>query len=140
MLLNSSPLFFLCYLSSYLTIISTACRTLSSAQKLSNGFKNTKPISLDVNDSAALDEQLSKVDLVISLIPYTYHATVIKGAIRTKKNVVTTSYVSPAMLELEKDVKEAGITVMNEIGVDPVCLRPKDTCLRYFTVSIVWYS
>jgi hypothetical protein len=34
-----------------------------------------------------------------------------------KKNVVTTSYVSPAMLELEKEVKEAGITVMNEIGL-----------------------
>ena len=36
-----------------------------------------------------------------------------------KKNVVTTSYVSPAMQELEPQVKEAGITVMNEIGLDP---------------------
>ena len=36
-----------------------------------------------------------------------------------KKNVVTTSYVSPAMQELEPKVKEAGITVMNEIGLDP---------------------
>ena len=42
---------------------------------------------------------------------------VIKSAIRKKKNVVTTSYVSPAMLELEKGVKRAGITVMNEIGL-----------------------
>lgn len=43
--------------------------------------------------------------------------SVIKSAVRQKKNVVTTSYVSPAMLELEKEVKEAGITVMNEIGL-----------------------
>ena len=35
------------------------------------------------------------------------------------KNVVTTSYVSPAMLELEQQCKDAGITVMNEIGLDP---------------------
>jgi saccharopine dehydrogenase-like NADP-dependent oxidoreductase len=42
---------------------------------------------------------------------------VIKSAIRAKKNVVTTSYVSPAMLELEDEVKKAGIVVMNEIGV-----------------------
>jgi saccharopine dehydrogenase (NADP+, L-glutamate forming) len=56
---------------------------------------------------------------VISLIPYTFHATIIKSAIRKRKNVVTTSYVSPAMLELEKEAKEAGITVMNEIGLDP---------------------
>jgi saccharopine dehydrogenase (NADP+, L-glutamate forming) len=57
--------------------------------------------------------------LVISLIPYTFHATVIKSAIRNKKNVVTTSYVSPEMLALEEDAKKAGITVMNEIGLDP---------------------
>lgn len=77
-----------------------------------------------MNDSSALDAQLSKVDLVISLIPYIHHATVIKGAIRTKKNVVTTSYVSPAMQELEKECQAAGITVMNEIGLDPVGSPP----------------
>src|ERR1700761_7563625 len=62
---------------------------------------------------------MNRADLAISLIPYTFHATVIKSAIRNKKNVVTTSYVSPAMLELEDEAKEAGITVMNEIGLDP---------------------
>ncbi|KAI9677539.1 MAG: Saccharopine dehydrogenase [NADP(+), L-glutamate-forming] [Caeruleum heppii] len=66
-----------------------------------------------------LDAEVAKVDVVISLIPYIFHALVIKSAIRNKKNVVTTSYVSPAMLELEKEAKEAGITVMNEIGLDP---------------------
>lgn len=59
--------------------------------------------------------------MAISLIPYTFHALVIKSAIRTKKHVVTTSYVSPAMTELEEECKKAGITVMNEIGLDPVC-------------------
>jgi saccharopine dehydrogenase (NADP+, L-glutamate forming) len=44
---------------------------------------------------------------------------VIKSAIRNKKHVVTTSYVSPAMLELDEEAKKAGITVMNEIGLDP---------------------
>ena len=33
--------------------------------------------------------------------------------------MVTTSYVSPAMMELDKEVKEADITVLNEIGLDP---------------------
>ena len=96
-----------------------ACRTLENAQKLSTGFQNTSAISLDVNDDAALDKALSQVDLAISLIPYTFHAQVIKSAIRTKKNVVTTSYVSPAMMELDEECKKAGITVMNEIGLDP---------------------
>ena len=96
-----------------------ACRTLESAKKLSEGVKNAHPISLDVTDDKALDAEVAKNDLVISLIPYTFHATVIKSAIRNKKNVVTTSYVSPAMLELEEEAKRAGITVMNEIGLDP---------------------
>jgi saccharopine dehydrogenase (NADP+, L-glutamate forming) len=97
----------------------SACRTLESAKKLSEGVKNAHPISLDVTDEKALDAEVAKNDLVISLIPYTFHATVIKSAIRNKKNVVTTSYVSPAMLELEEEAKKAGITVMNEIGLDP---------------------
>jgi saccharopine dehydrogenase (NADP+, L-glutamate forming) len=81
--------------------------------------KNAHPISLDVTDDKALDAEVAKHDLVISLIPYTFHATIIKSAIRNKKNVVTTSYVSPAMLELDEEAKAAGITVMNEIGLDP---------------------
>jgi len=74
---------------------------------------------LDVNDSAALEKEVAAHDLVISLIPYTYHATVIKAAIKGKTNVVTTSYISPAIKELEDEVKAAGIIVMNEIGLDP---------------------
>lgn len=82
-------------------------------------MNNVTPISLDVTKPEALDAEVAKVDVVISLIPYIFHATVIKSAIRNKKNVVTTSYVSPAMMELDKEAKEAGITVMNEIGLDP---------------------
>jgi len=99
--------------------VSVACRALESAKKLAEGAKNAKPISLDVTDEKALDAEVAKNDLVISLIPYTFHATVIKSAIRNKKDVVTTSYVSPAMLELDEEAKKAGITVMNEIGLDP---------------------
>ncbi|KAK0760466.1 hypothetical protein N5P37_006660, partial [Trichoderma harzianum] len=68
---------------------------------------------------ADLDAQIAAHDLVISLLPYEYHPAVIKSAVKGKKNVVTTSYVSPAMRELEAQVREAGIVVMNEVGVDP---------------------
>lgn len=99
--------------------ITIACRTLSTAEKLAGQFKNASPISLDVNDASALEAEVSKHDVTISLIPYTFHAQVIKAAIKAKKNVVTTSYVSPAMMELDQAAKDAGITIMNEIGLDP---------------------
>ncbi|KAL8681659.1 MAG: hypothetical protein Q9186_002256 [Xanthomendoza sp. 1 TL-2023] len=99
--------------------VTVACRTLESAQKLCKDVKGTKAISLDVENEEALDAEVGKVDVAISLIPYIFHPLVIKSAIRTKVDVVTTSYTSPAMVELEKDIQEAGITVMNEIGLDP---------------------
>ncbi|PYH99839.1 saccharopine dehydrogenase [Aspergillus ellipticus CBS 707.79] len=99
--------------------VTVACRTIESAKALSAGVKLATPISLDVTNDQALDAEVAKHSLVISLIPYTFHATVIKSAIRQKKHVVTTSYVSPAMLELDQQCKDAGITVMNEIGLDP---------------------
>jgi len=99
--------------------VTVACRTLESAKKLCEGLKHATPISLDVSDSHALEAEIGKNGLVISLIPYTFHATVIKAAINQKKHVVTTSYVSEAMMALDQEAKDAGITVFNEIGLDP---------------------
>lgn len=62
---------------------------------------------------------MSRYDVVISLVPYMYHAAVIKSAIKHKTQVVTTSYVSEAIKALDGAAKKAGLTVLNEIGVDP---------------------
>lgn len=99
--------------------VTVACRTLKKAQEFAKGVENTLPISLDVSNTSALDAEVAKHDLVISLIPYTHHVQVINSAIKSKRHVVTTSYVSPAMAELDAAAKDAGITVMNEIGLDP---------------------
>jgi len=103
--------------SPYLYQHTPTCRTLGSAKKFCEDVKLATPVSLDVADEIALDAAVAQHDLVLSLIPYRFHATVIKSAIRNKKNVVTTSYKSPAMLAPEQEIKEAGITVVNEIGV-----------------------
>lgn len=110
----------LSYLSSFKDYeITVAARRTEAASALVKNIKNSKSISLDVDDQHALEQEISKYDLVISLIPYIHHVKVIKAAIKTKKHVVTTSYVSQAMQDLHQDAKDAGITVFNEIGVDP---------------------
>lgn len=81
--------------------------------------REVKAMSLDISNSEALDKAISEHDLIISLVPYVHHANVIKSAIKFKRNVVTTSYVSPAMRALDEEAKKAGITVLNEIGLDP---------------------
>jgi saccharopine dehydrogenase (NADP+, L-glutamate forming) len=76
------------------------------------------PLALDVK-SPDLDTHVASHVVVISLVPFIYHPDVIRSAIKGKTQVVTTSYVSPTMRELEPAAKEAGITVLNEVGVDP---------------------
>ena len=93
--------------------------TLASAESLGQDLENVKAVSLDVNDTAALEKAVAEHDLVVSLIPYTYHVAVVKAAIKSKTDVVTTSYVSPAMRELDEEAKAAWIVVLNEIGLDP---------------------
>lgn len=98
--------------------VTVACRTLANAEALAKA-SGSKAVSLDVTNDKELDSILSENDLVISLIPYIYHPNVVRSAIRMKKDVVTSSYISPALRELESEIKDAGITVMNEIGLDP---------------------
>ncbi|KAM5545793.1 hypothetical protein V8D89_000831 [Ganoderma adspersum] len=104
--------------------LTIACRTLKSAETLAADLPNTTAQSLDAGSEdpakqAALEKAIAEHDLVISLVPYTYHVNVIKAAIKGKTNVVTTSYISPGIRELEDEIKKAGIVVMNEIGLDP---------------------
>jgi saccharopine dehydrogenase-like NADP-dependent oxidoreductase len=96
----------------------SACRTLATAQAMASSLPRATALALDVS-SPKLESHVAVHDLVISLVPFTHHATVIEAAIKGKTHVVTTSYVSPAMRELDEKAKEAGIVVMNEIGLDP---------------------
>uniref|UniRef100_D4ACE9 Alpha-aminoadipic semialdehyde synthase, mitochondrial n=1 Tax=Rattus norvegicus TaxID=10116 RepID=D4ACE9_RAT len=66
-----------------------------------------------------LQSLVESQDLVISLLPYVLHPVVAKACIDSKVNMVTASYITPAMKELEKSVDDAGITVIGELGLDP---------------------
>lgn len=76
-------------------------------------------MALDVSSSSELTAALAKHAVVVSLIPYTHHAAVIRAAITTGTHVVTTSYVNPQMRALHEEARQRGIVVMNEIGLDP---------------------
>jgi len=66
-----------------------------------------------------LDTMINGVDLVVSMIPPSMHLIVAKACIKNRVNMVTTSYISPELKALNKEVKEAGIIILNEIGEDP---------------------
>lgn len=99
--------------------VTVATRTISKAQQLVNNHENSAVEVLDLKKPKMLDPLIEKADLVISLVPYTFHVVVAEKCIAHKKNMVTTSYISPAMKELESKAIAAGITILNEIGLDP---------------------
>ncbi|XP_071082800.1 alpha-aminoadipic semialdehyde synthase, mitochondrial-like [Haliotis cracherodii] len=66
-----------------------------------------------------LQRLIPEHDLVVSLLPYALHPDIAKLCIDHKRNMVTASYVSPAMQNLHQSAVDAGVTIMNEIGVDP---------------------
>ncbi len=96
-----------------------ASRTLSKAQALIGDHSNGRAVQLNVEDNDALEALVKDADVAISLLPYTHHVKVAKLCIKHKVHFVSTSYVSPEMSALDADAKEAGIVVLNELGVDP---------------------
>ena len=99
--------------------ITIASRTVSKAEKILNGNKNGKAVKWEVEESEKLDEMVENHDLTVSLLPYTFHVTVAKLCIKHKKNMLTTSYVSDEMKNLDQEAKDAGIIILNELGLDP---------------------
>jgi len=71
------------------------------------------------SDLKIVDDIIKNVDVVVSMLPYLFHAKICKISISHKKHFLTTSYVSDAMRALEVEAKEAGVLIINECGVDP---------------------
>ena len=83
------------------------------------GHPLARVVELDVREEGRLASFIEASDLAVSLLPFTFHPTVARLCIAHRKHMVTTSYISPAMQELHDSAQAAGVTVLNEIGVDP---------------------
>jgi len=99
--------------------VEVASRTVSKAIKLIDNHPQGKARELNLKNEEGLKDEISKTDLVISMVPYTFHPKVAKYCIDFKKNMVTTSYVSELMKNLDGEAKKAGILILNEVGLDP---------------------
>lgn len=93
--------------------------SLAQAQKNSMNHPRATAIALDIFDEDQRKAAIQKADIVISMLPAHLHIEVAKDCLYYKKNLVTASYNSPAMQELDPEVKENNLIFMNEIGLDP---------------------
>lgn len=99
--------------------VTVASRTVAKAEGLVAGRERGAARPLNVDDAEKLDADVAAADLVISLVPYVYHVAVAERCLARGKPLITTSYVSGAMRALDGRAREAGVLLLNEIGLDP---------------------
>ena len=93
--------------------------SLESAQSKINNHKNATAIQLDVFNAEQRSNAIQKADIVISMLPASFHIEVAKDCITYGKHMVTASYISNEMKALDEEAKAKGLVFMNEIGLDP---------------------
>ncbi len=89
------------------------------ASAMIGGHPNGSVIRLDVRDEGRLGALVAECDLAVSLLPFDLHPEVARQCISRHRSMLTTSYVSQTMQELDEAARAAGVTLLNEIGVDP---------------------
>ncbi|RLD32526.1 MAG: saccharopine dehydrogenase, partial [Bacteroidetes bacterium] len=89
------------------------------AEFMVKGYPNGAAEEWTSDDKAKLEDMVKEHDLVVSLLPYTFHILVAGFCIQYKKHMVTASYIVPEMQALHEKAKEAGIIILNELGFDP---------------------
>ncbi len=99
--------------------VTIADQSLSLAEEKAGDNARMTALEFDVNDEISRVAAISKADLVISMLPAHMHISVATDCIALGKHMVTASYISEEMKALDKRAKEAGVVVLNEIGVDP---------------------
>ena len=90
-------------------------RTASKAQEAVGDLTD----NIVVYDIDVLGNELSAGDVVVSMLPGDHHVPLAKCAIANCAHFVSSSYIAPEMRDLDQAAKDAGVCLVNEIGLDP---------------------
>jgi len=99
--------------------VTVASRTVSKAEALVEGLETANAIGADITHSGTLQKLIPEHDLAISLVPHTHHIIVAEVCLEAERHMLTTSYIKPEIAAMEEKVQAAGLTFLNEIGLDP---------------------
>jgi saccharopine dehydrogenase-like NADP-dependent oxidoreductase len=90
-----------------------------AVRMVAGGTEVATGIGLDASDAQARGTAIGEHDLIISMLPAFMHMDVVQDCLRLKKHVITPSYVPDALWAMDADFKQAGLVVLNEMGLDP---------------------
>ena len=104
----------------HVTVVSSLEQEVDKHRQYASTHNNMRAIIMDVTRKhETLSKLVEESDLVVSLLPYSLHPQIAKMCLAGKTNMVTASYLSADMKQFDQPAKDAGITILNEVGLDP---------------------
>ncbi len=94
-------------------------RNLDLAHKIVGNNERFELKNMDIFDEKLRYDAIKNCDIVISMLPARFHLPVAKDALALGKHMVTASYISKELKDLEPEINQKGLVFMNEIGLDP---------------------
>lgn len=76
-------------------------------------------VEFNIENKDLKNRLIENADLVISMLPASFHPKIAKACLKHLKNLITPSYISPEMNAFDNEAKEKGLLFLNEIGLDP---------------------
>ena len=89
------------------------------ARKKVNGHPRGEAKIFDIKDETESWRTIADADVVISMLPAFMHPMVAKKCIDLRKPMLTASYASDQIKELDEQAKKTGIPIIMELGLDP---------------------
>ena len=99
--------------------ITVADQSQELALEKAGEHPKTRAIKFDVNNTNQRRKELSKADVVVSLLPPDLHVKLVEDCLEYKVHLVTASYASPEMRKYHENAIKSGVILLNEMGLDP---------------------
>uniref|UniRef100_A0A1B6KSG6 Uncharacterized protein n=1 Tax=Graphocephala atropunctata TaxID=36148 RepID=A0A1B6KSG6_9HEMI len=100
--------------------ITLASSLQEEASTVARQYSRVEPVLVDVvHRPDHLKTLVEGSDLVVSLLPFQLHHLVAECCISARVNMVTASYCTLEMMRLHDKAVQAGVTIVNEVGLDP---------------------
>lgn len=100
-------------------LLTIADKDLEPIKKIVGSNSDVRLIQIDIFDDELRKKEVKKSDLVISMLPARFHVIIARDCLYFEKNLVTASYISKELKDMDAEVKEKGLVFMNEVGLDP---------------------
>jgi len=100
-------------------ILQVGDQSIESALAKTKNHPNAEVFSFNIENESDRSTYISKADLVISLLPPALHILAAKDCLKFGKNLITASYISVELKQMEAEVRSKNLLFLCECGLDP---------------------